>query len=65
MSDVADRSILVAGASGGLGAPIARRLADAGARLVLVGRDASRIDALGLDAVTLPADLRKAGAAAS
>jgi cyclic-di-GMP-binding biofilm dispersal mediator protein len=64
VADVSDRSILVAGASGGLGAPIARRLADAGARLVLVGRDASRIDALGLDAVTLPADLRKAGAAA-
>ncbi len=64
MSDVADRSILVAGASGGLGAPIARRLADAGARLALVGRDASRLDALGLDAVSLPADLRKAGSAA-
>ena len=64
MADVRDRSIIVAGASGGLGAPIARRLADAGARLVLVGRDAARLDALGLDAVTLPADLSKAGAAA-
>jgi cyclic-di-GMP-binding biofilm dispersal mediator protein len=63
VSDVADRSILVAGASGGLGAPISRRLADAGARLALVGRDASRLDALGLDAVTLTADLRKAGSA--
>jgi short-subunit dehydrogenase len=65
VSDVADRSILVAGASGGLGAPIARRLADAGARLALVGRDASRLDALGLDAVTLSTDLRKAGSAAT
>lgn len=63
MADLADRSILVTGASGGLGAPIARRLADAGARLALVGRDANRLEALGLDAAVLPSDLRKAGAA--
>ncbi len=63
MSDVAGRSVLVAGASGGLGAPIARRLAAAGARLTLVGRDLARLEATGLDGVRVTADLRKAGAA--
>ena len=39
MTPLRDLSILVAGATGGLGAPISRLLADAGARLTLLGRD--------------------------
>lgn len=61
--DLQGRSILVAGATGGLGAPIARRLAEAGARLALVGRDQGRLDALGIGATLVTADLSKAGAA--
>jgi cyclic-di-GMP-binding biofilm dispersal mediator protein len=63
MAELADRSVLVAGASGGLGAPVARLLAEQGARLTLVARDASRLSALGLDAPTVAVDLRRAGAA--
>ena len=55
--------VLVAGASGGLGAPLSRRLAAAGARLTLTGRDGDRVAALDQDALTVPADLRRAGAA--
>lgn len=65
VSDVAGRSILVAGASGGLGAPITRLLADAGARLTLVGRDTDRLSAVGVAGTLVTADLRKAGAAAT
>jgi short-subunit dehydrogenase len=55
--------VLVAGATGGLGAPLSRQLATAGARLTVTGRDAERLAALGLDALCVPADLRRAGAA--
>jgi cyclic-di-GMP-binding biofilm dispersal mediator protein len=55
--------VLVAGATGGLGAPLSRRLAAGGARLTLTGRDGDRVAALGLDALCVPADLRKAGSA--
>ena len=64
MTPVRDLSILVAGATGGLGAPISRLLADAGARLTLLGRDRSRLEALGLDAALVVGDLRQAGTAA-
>lgn len=47
------------GASGGLGAPIARQLADRGARVVLAGPHLDRLEALGITgAVTVPCDLR-------
>lgn len=55
--------VLVAGATGGLGAPLSRRLATAGARLTLTGRDAGRLAALDLDSLCVPADLRRAGSA--
>lgn len=59
MTDLRDRSVLVAGATGGLGAPISRLLADAGARLTLLGRDRGRLEALGLSAVLVEGDLRR------
>ena len=63
MTTLDGASVLVAGATGGLGAPLSRRLAAAGARLTLTGRDGDRLAALGLDALSVPADLRKAGSA--
>lgn len=51
------------GASGGLGSAVSRLLADEGALLTLVGRDLARLDALGLDAVTMASDLRKPASA--
>ncbi|MCU0262353.1 MAG: SDR family NAD(P)-dependent oxidoreductase [Candidatus Nanopelagicales bacterium] len=63
MTQLDGLSVLVAGATGGLGAPLCRLLAAAGARLTLTGRDGARLDALGLDALCVPRDLRRAGAA--
>jgi NAD(P)-dependent dehydrogenase (short-subunit alcohol dehydrogenase family) len=40
-----DRTVLVAGAGGAIGSIVSRRLAEAGATLVLVDNDASRLDA--------------------
>ena len=45
MTELRDKSILVVGAIGGLGAPVARELAAAGARLRLAGRDLERLQA--------------------
>ena len=64
MTPVRDLSILVAGATGGLGAPICRLLAAAGARLTLIGRDRGRLEALGLEAALVTGDLRRAETAA-
>src|SRR3954468_16896377 len=44
--DLADRTVLLTGASGGLGAAIADALAARGARLVLSGRRREEVDAL-------------------
>ena len=60
MTPLDGMSVLLVGATGGLGAPIARRLAAAGALLTLQGRDAARLQALGLDAPTVTGDLRDA-----
>jgi short-subunit dehydrogenase len=55
-----DRAVVaVVGASGGLGAPIARGLAERGARLILAARNAERLDDLAIaGAHTIALDLR-------
>lgn len=58
MTSLADYSVLVVGATGGLGAPISRQLAAEGAKLTLLGRDVGRLEALGLDATLVTGDLR-------
>ncbi|MEA2190612.1 MAG: hypothetical protein QOI73_733 [Solirubrobacteraceae bacterium] len=60
--NIAGRSALVTGASGGLGQAIARALAGAGATLVLSGRRADVLEALAqeLGASVAPADLSDA-----
>lgn len=66
VTQLAGRSVLVTGASGGLGAPITRLLAERGARLTLVGRDAERLAAVaapGAATTRVALDLRRAGAA--
>jgi len=51
-------SIVVTGATGGIGREIARQLADLGARLTLSARDQGALEALGVDATVVGADLR-------
>jgi short-subunit dehydrogenase len=68
MTDLSGARVLVLGATGGLGAPITRRLVDAGARVWLSARSSDRLAALAAelgDAAlgTTPADLRLPGAA--
>ena len=53
-------SIVVTGATGGIGRQIATQLAQRGARLTLTARDAAAIEALGIDAAVIAADLRDA-----
>jgi len=61
---LADKTILITGASFGIGEAVARIVAEAGARVLLVARTADRLEALaaeirsaGGDALALPADL--------
>ncbi len=63
MTDLTDRSVIVVGATGGLGHPIARALAAAGCRLTLVGRDADRVRAAGIAGLAVGADVRKPASA--
>jgi len=55
-------SIVVVGASGGIGRHIARQLAECGARLTLAARDLGALESLGIDGTLLSADLRDASA---
>lgn len=54
--------IAVVGASGALGSLVAHELVRRGARLLLVGRDAARLQALGVDAPVVVADVGDATA---
>ncbi|MET3808683.1 cyclic-di-GMP-binding biofilm dispersal mediator protein [Nakamurella sp. UYEF19] len=59
MTDLQGKNILVIGASGGLGAPLCRALAAAGARLTITGRDTRRLQDIGLpEATALTAELK-------
>ena len=55
-------SVVVTGASGGIGRHIAKQLAEVGARLTLVARDRNALESLGIDATVVSADLRDAEA---
>jgi short-subunit dehydrogenase len=55
-------SVVVTGASGGIGRHIAKQLAEAGARLTLAARDRNALESLGIDATIVTADLRDAEA---
>lgn len=55
-------SVVVTGASGGIGRHIAQQLAEAGARLTLAARDRNALESMGIDATVVSADLRDAEA---
>lgn len=58
MAELAGSSILILGATGGLGRHLARQLAEAGANLVLSGRSQQALDELGVGAISIAGDLR-------
>ncbi|HSH45152.1 MAG TPA: SDR family oxidoreductase [Longimicrobiales bacterium] len=64
-ADLEGRTALVTGASGGIGAAVSRRLADAGARVWMVARNADRLETAARDCggVPVPADLAHADGA--
>lgn len=55
---IRDKSILIAGGSGGLGSRLAERLSERGARLTLVSRSRESLEQVGVDATLVEADLR-------
>ncbi|MDH6536276.1 SDR family NAD(P)-dependent oxidoreductase [Aurantimicrobium minutum] len=65
MTELAGARILVTGATGALGSRISGHLAAQGAQLVLTGRDADKLQALGIPAELFTLDLSLPGAAAS
>lgn len=63
MVEIAGKRIVVVGATGGLGSEFSRILSAAGANLVLVGRSAEKLQALGIPGEMLTTDLLTPGAA--
>ena len=57
MGELAGSSILVLGATGGLGRHFARQLADAGAKLTLTGRSQQALDEMGIPGAHIAGDL--------
>ena len=56
---LSDAVVAVVGASGGLGTPVARKLAEQGARVILAGRHIERLNTVGIDnAVVVELDVR-------
>jgi short-subunit dehydrogenase len=66
MTDLAGKNVLIVGATGALGSLIARRMAAAGARLVLTSTDRAKLDALDIPGTRIVVDLATdAGTAAA
>ncbi|MFY9331274.1 MAG: SDR family oxidoreductase [Candidatus Nanopelagicales bacterium] len=65
MADVSGKSILIIGATGGLGRALSARLKEAGAVLTMVGRDDARLAALAPLGRTVVADVRRADGVAA
>ena len=61
MTDIKGASILVVGATGGLGQETSRLLADRGALLTLAARDEGRLEALGIPATRVAGDVTRPG----
>lgn len=61
LNDMSGKTVVVTGATGGLGLEAARRLADLGGRIVIVGRSEAKLDAavasIGGNVVPMQADL--------
>ncbi|WP_104190703.1 SDR family oxidoreductase [Cryobacterium sp. Y82] len=64
MTSLSGSSVLVVGATGGLGREIAQLLSEEGALLTLHGRSAERLAALGIFGATVTGDLSAPGTAA-
>jgi cyclic-di-GMP-binding biofilm dispersal mediator protein len=62
MTQLSGASVLILGASGGLGSRLATEAAQRGAIVTLVGRDQARLDSVPVDGVRLAIDLRDPGA---
>ena len=58
MAELAGSSILILGATGGLGRHLARQLSEAGARLTLTARSRQALDELDVPGIALAGDLR-------
>ncbi len=61
MTDISGASILVVGATGGLGREISRLLAEQGALLTLAARDEGRLMALGIPGIVVAGDVTRPG----
>ena len=61
MTDIQGASILVVGATGGLGREISRLLGDRGAVLTLAARDEARLEALGIPGSRVAGDVTRPG----